>query len=165
MAAESEFHTIVAVDSDFDYVAAVRAHPAVASMIERRAAAILHGDIGDTGQWGYPKTKASVEHWHRYIALPWAEYARRNEFPDLVCIDGRFRVACAMSVAALAAQAAPQPMVLLHDMGAGRPQYMDVLRFFEVAEQVESLWLLRLRADVRPALAFAGMLEKQFDPD
>lgn len=164
-AAGSGFETIVAIDSDLDYVGAVRAHPAVASMIARGAAAILHADIGSTRRWGYPKDRRSVEKWHRYIASPWAEFARRKETPDLVFIDGRFRVACALSVAALALQSALRPMVLFHDMSYMRPEYMGILRYFEVVEQVDALWLLQLRDDILPAMALADLLAKQFEPD
>jgi hypothetical protein len=157
--------TIISVDSDPAWVAAVRRHAEIAPLVASGAASILHGDIGPVGAWGTPVDPTPSTKWPRYIATAWAEAARRNIFPDLVYIDGRFRVACCYAIAAIAAGriSGPPPRVLMHDISEDRRHYLDVLTFFDIAEQVGSLCLLKLREDASPVAAVASLLVMQFD--
>lgn len=58
----------------------------------------LHADIGLTVKWGKPLftrlTKRRKERWANYSEAPWHATTSR---PDLILIDGRFRVACALT--------------------------------------------------------------------
>jgi hypothetical protein len=157
--------TIISVDSDPAWVAAVRRHAEIAPLIASGAASILHGDIGPVGEWGNPLDRTPSTKWPRYIATAWAEAARRNISPDLIYVDGRFRVSCCYSIAAIAAGrfSAPPPRVLLHDVNEERPHYLDVLAFFDIAEQAGSLCLLKLRQDASPVAAMAKLMFRQFD--
>ncbi len=47
-------------------------------------------DLGATGAWGYPIAYSRREHFQVYTDWIW----RRGDKPDVVLIDGRFRVAC-----------------------------------------------------------------------
>ena len=51
-------------------------------------------DIGKTGDWGYPQEKSCIERWPMYCIAPWKVLQRDNCYPDVILIDGRFRVAC-----------------------------------------------------------------------
>jgi hypothetical protein len=157
--------TIISVDSDPAWVAAVRRHAEIAPLIASGAASILHGDIGPVGEWGNPADRTPSTKWPRYIATAWEEAARRNIMPDLIYVDGRFRVSCCYSIAAIAAgrSSAPPPHVLLHDVNEDRRHYLDVLTFFDIAEQVGSLCLLKLCEDASPIAAMASLLTRQFD--
>jgi hypothetical protein len=156
--------TIISVDSDPAWVAAVRRHAEIAPLVASGAASILHGDIGPVGEWGNPVDRTPSTKWPRYIATAWAEAARRNLSPDLIYVDGRFRVSCCYSIAAIAAgRSSVPPHVLLHDVNEGRKHYLDVLTFFDIAEQVGSLCLLKLRENASPAGALASLLGRQFD--
>jgi hypothetical protein len=157
---------VVSVESDPAWVETVCRHAEVAPLVARGAARIIHADIGPVGDWGYPKDASRLRHWHDYIAKPWLEWERRQVLPDVIYVDGRFRVACCYSIAlAFAGRTdVPSPSVLLHDMDVRRPGYRDVFLYFELAEQVGSLGLLRLRADVSRPAAMASLLARQFDP-
>lgn len=48
-------------------------------------------DIGATGKWGYPKDQTKFRKYPSYAFCPWEEF---NVSPDVVLIDGRFRLAC-----------------------------------------------------------------------
>jgi hypothetical protein len=56
-------------------------------------------NIGPTSQWGYPHLRRpkwlAQKLWRRYIEAPFNGEA----FPDLILVDGRFRVACALESA------------------------------------------------------------------
>lgn len=58
---------------------------------------VHHADIGEVGAWGKPKKIQGPEVNMRYIDGPW-KIAQENDYrPDLVLIDGRFRVASFLS--------------------------------------------------------------------
>jgi hypothetical protein len=54
-------------------------------------------DIGLTGKWGRPvipfKSPGRLASWRQYSAAPWKLLADLGRVPDMVFIDGRFRVA------------------------------------------------------------------------
>ncbi|MCI0598423.1 MAG: hypothetical protein L0Y60_02700, partial [Beijerinckiaceae bacterium] len=56
-------------------------------------------DIGITGSFGVPiftkPTKSRLTSWRKYPNAPWALFDREKH-PDLMLVDGRFRVACAL---------------------------------------------------------------------
>jgi hypothetical protein len=94
----------------------------------------------------------------------WAEWDRRAAFPDLVLVDGRFRVASALSVALLAAAGRhPPPLVLLHDVVPERPAYARVFDAFHLEEQAGSLCVLSPRQRANPAASFALLLGRLFE--
>ena len=55
-----------------------------------------HADIGDTKAWGMPVNNRRVARWPGYPMSVWD----RDDFqqPDTVLIDGRFRLACFLTV-------------------------------------------------------------------
>lgn len=82
--------TIFSVESDAEWLSKMAeyfaANPAVADLH------LHHGDIGPTGDWGHPVDDSSFRQWPNYPNSVW----QRPDFvhPDVVLIDGRFRVAC-----------------------------------------------------------------------
>jgi hypothetical protein len=53
--------------------------------------------------------------------------------------------------------------VLLHDVGPERPHYDEVLEFFEIVEQVNTLQVLRIRPEVPASGVMSAFLRRQFD--
>lgn len=53
---------------------------------------IHHADIGPTKAWGQPADRSGFRRYHLYATAIWDHPRFRH--PDLVLIDGRFRVAC-----------------------------------------------------------------------
>jgi hypothetical protein len=85
---------------------------------------------------------------------------------DLVFVDGRFRVACCLSVILLAASdpgLTRSLQVLLHDVGPDRPYYEEVFRFFDVVESVNTLRAMRIKPDVACSQVMSVLLRRQFD--
>jgi hypothetical protein len=90
IAAQMPEKVVFSVESDpvwqgkmFDYFAD---HPPAATLH------LHHGDIGPTGDWGHPKNDSDFRRWPSYPNSVWERGDFQN--PDLVLIDGRFRVAC-----------------------------------------------------------------------
>jgi glycosyltransferase involved in cell wall biosynthesis len=159
--------TVVSVESDPQWAAGVRARDEIAEAISEGRATILHADIGPVGDFGHPHGRDHLDRWISYLYLPWREWVRRGATPDLVYVDGRFRVACCMSVIVALAQklkSREMPLVLMHDISEVRPFYNPVFSYYETLEAVGSLHLMRVRADVSGAAAFVEMLRHQNDP-
>ena len=114
---------IVCVESDVDWLEAVRRE---GMKYEGSSVQILiHGDIGETKEWGYPVSHNDWKKFPNYSLAPWKHYKKNGNSPDLVLIDGRFRVACCMATLLFAK---PGCTVLFDDY-MGRPSYHVVENF------------------------------------
>lgn len=89
---------------------------------------LIHVDIGLTGPWGIPIFKkpmtSRLKKWKSYPAAPWTLISKDN-LPDLILVDGRFRVACALT----SIKHMPKYAHLLVDDYAERPHYHIIERF------------------------------------
>ena len=134
LALRSGLETIVAVDSDPQWIGAARENREISQAIEAGRVCIRHADIGPVQQWGHPRDRSHMQNWPSYIATAWDVWSERGEFPDLVFVDGRFRVACCLSTILLAAASGTTGglRVMLHDVGPQRAYYDEVFRFFDV---------------------------------
>jgi hypothetical protein len=95
---------------------------------------LLAIDIGLTEAWGVPVCRKPsprrVARWKRYCSAPWEEQA--GFAPDLILIDGRFRVACALTVALRLGN--QSNWTLLFDDYAERPHYRVVEEFLTLTQ-------------------------------
>ncbi|WP_371036912.1 MULTISPECIES: hypothetical protein [unclassified Rhodosalinus] len=118
--------TVFSVESDKAWAESMQA---VLEAGEYPATVRLHHvDIGPTGKWGRPADGAGFRRYHRYPVSVW----ERPDFvqPDLVLIDGRFRLACALTTMLLTTR----PLTLLFDDYVNRRAYHAIERFLDVAE-------------------------------
>jgi hypothetical protein len=75
--------------------------------------------MGLTYEWGMPvffKASKGI----RYVTAPFGD--RRGDFPDLILVDGRYRVACALESARRAHRLGSTARLLVDDY-EGRPHY------------------------------------------
>lgn len=80
---------VISVDSDNSWIRNV-----IDSLIKPIGVLLIqHCDIGEVGEWGVPKSNERINDFWNYMALPWRIAKANNKHPDLVLIDGRFRVA------------------------------------------------------------------------
>ena len=96
-------------------------------------------DIGSTVEWGYPLTSDKSYLWPNYTLCP---YMHGSEVPDLILIDGRFRIACALA----AALEAPNASILIHDY-CDREKYQVIEKFFKIQRSVDTLFKFSLLPD------------------
>jgi hypothetical protein len=139
---------IVSVDSDPAWLAKVTADPALAGCDFTP----FHADIGPVGEWGYPVDEARMRDWPRYHAQIWRHMSGS---PDVVLIDGRFRVACALQSLIHCAPGCP---LLVHDF-RDRAHYHVVLDHADVIDQTDTLVVLR----AKPAIDGKAVLHDLFD--
>jgi hypothetical protein len=125
---------LVSVDSDASFLADVRRK---LSETDRRAMAkLIHVNIGMTVHWGFPvfqrPTQRRMRRWEQYAKAPWRYFRTIGQQPDLVLVDGRFRVACVL-----------ETKILLDDY-IDRPEYAVVEQYADV-ELVGRMAVLRPR--------------------
>ncbi len=83
---------IFSVESDFAFLSGV--WDAFLSMDTPSKLVTYHANVGPTKEWGYPVDSSSAQKWPAYAGGVWDRLTADGASPDLVLIDGRFRVAC-----------------------------------------------------------------------
>lgn len=114
--------TVHAVDTSRDWVESVRSR---ARQPDRLQADWI--DVGPLGDWGMPLTYARRHHFRDYVEAVW----RAPADPEVVLVDGRFRVCCFLH-SLLSASAGTR---ILFDDYHGRPWYKVVEEFVRPAER------------------------------
>lgn len=143
---------VTSVESDPDFFENQIFHDeTIRHAIETRRLRFLNVDIGDTIDWGYPKDSEKSYLWPNYALCP---YMQRDYQPDLILIDGRFRVACALA----GALHAPESCILIHDY-TKRPHYHILENFLDMEASVETLALFMRKPDFDARLA-RGLLRE-----
>lgn len=92
LAACNDIPLVISVDSDRVFLQAIGEK--VESVRHHSDIHLLFVDIGATGLWGIPKDKSAAQRWCNYCSRPWSFLSEAKRSPDLVLIDGRFRLAC-----------------------------------------------------------------------
>jgi hypothetical protein len=115
------------VESDYFFLQAVRQKIDNSEFPRLGSRRYIHADIGLTKAWGVPvftqKTATRLAKWKTYSDIPLGD----NYLPDLVLIDGRFRVACALKVVKYLANKADW-LVMVDDY-VDRDEYKEIERF------------------------------------
>ncbi len=99
----------------------------------------IHIDLGSVTALGYPKTLRAQWRWMRYAISPW----RVCPHADLVLIDGRFRLACAL---ATAWYAKPGTRVFFDDYLL-RPWYRKTEEFLNCVGQRRRAFVFEVTGD------------------
>lgn len=81
-------------------------------------------DVGPTGKWGRPRNDSGWRGYHLYPLSVWDQPWFRH--PDLVLVDGRFRVGCLLATLFRITR----PVTLLFDDYADRPHYAAAVEPF-----------------------------------
>jgi hypothetical protein len=134
---------LVSVDSDANFLADVKRK--LEEKPRRAMTKLIHVNIGLTEHWGMPvftrPTRRRVRRWNEYAKAPWRYFRTISQQPDLILVDGRFRVACVLE-SLLSLSPVSQTQILLDDY-VGRPHY-------NVVEQFADLELVGRMAVMRP---------------
>jgi len=129
-AAELGVKNIHSVESDKTFLDAVQMK--VSSCYP---ATKVHGhfvNIGKTKEWGHPVNANQAQRWPLYCTAPWRTLLEKDQLPDLILIDGRFRVACFLASVLLAKTGT----VILFDDYNDRPHYHVVEKHLRPSKTV-----------------------------
>ncbi len=104
----------------------------VCASIQNADAKLLmhHCDLGEVGDWSFPKTKDRIGDFWTYSVNPWQTARAGNHVPDTILIDGRFRVATFL-YSLLCARVGT---TILFDDYLDRPYYFVVENFCRLRE-------------------------------
>lgn len=114
-------------------------------------------DIGPTKEWGFP---VSMQQASKFPAYSKAIHQHQQAF-DLILVDGRFRVACAMAAIQHILEHSEEPQearIFIHDFW-NRPQYHAVLEFLDVVEKAETAGLFKVKSGLDKT-AISGIWDK-----
>ncbi len=162
IAAAANFDRVVSVENSQHWIGTVRDLCAKPPFPLKSHVELVHGDIGPVKEWGVPADTSSVSKWPNYIKAGWEAYADPCDGPNVVFIDGRFRVACAMSV--LISTPHPEDItVILHDYDEARPHYKVIMEFYELKARADTLVVLKPKPDLSRSKAFLCFIDYQFD--
>lgn len=150
---------IWSVESDPAWIARLQAQPEVVAAEQAGRLQLQHADIGRTGDHGAPLDDAAEATWPAYHESVWNDPATSGV--DLVLVDGRFRVACAM---AALASCQPHTILLFHDFW-NRPAYHPVLAFTDWLGSCDSLAILRRKPSFDQAKFDAVRNAYRLQPD
>ncbi|MFY0680074.1 MAG: hypothetical protein JXR13_05815 [Thalassovita sp.] len=91
---------------------------------------VVYSDIGPTREWGQPVDDSG---WKRYARYPLGVWDNdRFKHPDVVLVDGRFRVGCALATA----YRITRPVTLYFDDYAGRERLHVVEEFLGAPAEI-----------------------------
>jgi hypothetical protein len=149
---------IWSVESDPAWILKLRGLHDVAQAERAGRLSFIHADIGRTGAYGTPLDQSVRERWPGYHEAVWTDPATAEV--DLVLIDGRFRVACALEALA---RCRPHTVLLFHDFW-NRTPYHPVLAFTDWLGSCDSLAILRRKTSIDPAKFEAVRRLHRFNP-
>ncbi|MFT3670013.1 MAG: hypothetical protein QM795_15910 [Pseudoxanthomonas sp.] len=139
----------------------MRADAFLGHFIRKGRLNVFQPDIGPLLEGGCstPQGDASIL-WINYHAEIW-EYIDATSL-DFICIDGRFRLSCALQSIL---HCAHRPIMFMHDFW-NRPEYHAVLQFTDVLGRGDTAVVLRQKSlDSSSWRSLALCLQKsQFDP-
>ncbi len=141
---------VVSVESDRKWAADLAAH-LITEGIDRPDVVVRWCDIGRTRGWGQPAEAGRWGQFHTYPLLPWSI---AGFSPELVLIDGRFRMACLAAVM-LHCQ---RPTTVLFDDYARRPAYHAVERVVPLKSLVGRMARFEIEPKNYDRASYAAML-------
>jgi len=143
LAAEATGKTVFSVESDAAWLAKMQEY--FAAFPPLSTVHMHHGDIGATKAWGHPANTDSFRKWPDYAGKIWTE--PHFVQPDLVLIDGRFRVACFLATQFMT----KAPVTVLFDDYIDRPNYHFVEQFTKPSAMIGRMARFELKPKAIPA--------------
>jgi hypothetical protein len=153
LAAKIGVPRIISVESDKDFAAEVQrviSASGSASVVD-----VLFADIGPTKGWGFPASLRSFRRWPNYALGAWDYLRKHNLSPDVILIDGRFRLGCFL-VSLLDAR--PGTLIAFDDYADRRGLYGAAEHFLQPSQVIDRCAIFEVperlpRAAISRALA------------
>lgn len=126
--------TLHSVDSDLNWINKVKE--------EVKENVVFHFvNIGELTAWGHPKDESQKSKWPKYsnVLKDLPDY-----FPDLVFVDGRFRVACALKSIE---KMKKESYLIVHDYHPSR-NYSVIEKWFNKIDSVDTLRVFKKKENI-----------------
>lgn len=151
---------IYSVESDPVWINQMRKY-LIVKRLENKRLTLHHGDIGPVREWGNPRSDNTKALFSNYSSTIFKRVDATKL--DVVLIDGRFRVACALNTI-LKCSGNPYLKIMIHDFW-GREIYHPVLSYLDVVTRVDTLGVFSIKKDVDLVAVEADYQVYQFNPD
>lgn len=148
--------SVVTVESDEPFLNSLLEQPALNLSYAAGRWTPIPVNIGSTKAIGYPANNLHRSWWPRYAAGA-SQYGPQSF--DVILVDGRFRVACALEALRLLA---PGGVVLMHDYSP-RPHYHVVTKWYTEEAVIQELAVLR-PIHGAPLPTMKEVMKYAFDP-
>ncbi|GAB3373448.1 hypothetical protein NCG89_07280 [Spongiibacter taiwanensis] len=127
----------------------------------------LHADIGLTKEWGKPlftqHSRKRLNRWRAYSEAPWRQTTAHN--PDLVLVDGRFRVASALcAIKHLSGHRKSWELLVDDYEYHGKYRYQAIEKFARLSGMVGRMAVFVERPDIDRAALESAINHFQRDP-
>lgn len=156
LAAENAGARVFSVENDGAWLAKMRqwfdAHPPKARLV------LHHAETGQTKAWGMPRNMAGARHWPAYPNSVW-DLGNFTQ-PDMVLIDGRFRLACFLTVLIRSTA----PVQVLWDDYAERPGYHEAERLVKPSRMIGRMAEFHLTPMVFPPALLGWLADSYMRP-
>ncbi|WP_338430022.1 exostosin domain-containing protein [Synechococcus elongatus] len=156
---ENSNATVTSIEGDPRVVDSLVSSSKIQKFISQNRYQILYIDMDEVSGWSYPKNTKNMEKWLQYHQGVWKNLSNSI---DLILIDGRFRVACAIS-SFLKISSQSTGKVLLHDFWE-REHYAEILELYQIVDYADSLVLLEPIREVDRQVAEDLLKKYMFDP-
>ncbi len=142
--------TLHSVDSDLNWINKVKE--------EVKENVVFHFvNIGKLADWGHPKNKYQKSKWPKYsnVLKDLDDY-----FPDLVFVDGRFRVSCALKSIE---KMKKHSHLIVHDYHPSR-DYGVIEKYFNKVDSVDTLSVFRKKYKIDTQEVQKILKQYEYDP-
>lgn len=159
MAAAIGVPRVFSVESDKHFAEAVR----LAAAKEKGGSTIfVHtADVGETGAWGMPTSTEAAKLWPDYALGIWKFISKAKASPDLVLIDGRFRVACFL---ASVMSTRPGTQILMDDYVGREKRYSRVEAIVPLKQTVSRMAVFETPESYDPRALAEALARAVLDP-
>ena len=140
LASEMQDKRVFSVESDAKWARMMTRYLEAHPPAQNTQVDVIWSNIGDTKQWGHPIDQTEWQKFSRYPLGVWTRKDFKN--PDIVLVDGRFRVGCALASAYLT----EKPISIFFDDFAPRQSYHKVQDYLGPATMIGRM----ARFDVEP---------------
>lgn len=133
---ETSSATIESIDSSKEWVNKIQQKINDSDRLSTR-----YINIGPVGGWGRPRDQSMKHDWPLYSS----SIHNSNIIPDVVLVDGRFRVACIANTISHAIQNNSMPKIILHD--SKRKYYDAGKNMLKLIDSAQSLNVYEIDCD------------------
>lgn len=144
------------VESSHTFIENLKSHKIILEALEKQKMVFHEIDIGETGSWGYPMNYEKKHLWPNYSL---SVFSRESKH-DLIFIDGRFRVSCALNALL---NTPPSCKIMIHDFW-DRPYYHVLLKYLDVANRADTLGVFTKKGKIDRAEIQKMILAYQYLP-
>lgn len=151
---------VISIESSKEWINHIESYSFAQRMINKQRLKLYYIDIGPTRKWGFPKGLEHKSKFPNYSSSIFDELSPQNL--DTIFIDGRFRVACILSVI-IHCNTNLNVLVLVHDFW-NRPHYHVVLEYMETIEKVDTLAIFKIKKNINMDAVKSHYEKYKFNP-